>query len=89
MEEEGREMAATAEGTKPGSLTPTHAPVVVDIGKKRRKQVKQLRRGKGKLVAQVQACIEELRTAGTIAASVQPVIVVVQEKRRSRRLWQI
>jgi hypothetical protein len=65
------------------------APVIVDLGKKRRKLVKKLRKGSGRLMDQVQGTLQELRNAGTIAASAQPVIVVVRERRRSsrNRIW--
>jgi len=54
--------------------------LVVDLGKHGRKQIKRLRRGEGKLVDEVQQCVHELRSAGTIAESAQPVVIVVREK---------
>ena len=60
------------------------SPIVVDFGKHKAKLVKQLRNGKGALVDQVNQTLDELRTAGTIAASAQPVIVVVRERRRRK-----
>jgi hypothetical protein len=59
--------------------------VVLDLGKRRRKQVKQLRRGEGKLLDDINGAVEELRTAGTLSAVGQPVIVVVREKRRKTK----
>jgi Family of unknown function (DUF6200) len=62
------------------------APVVIDLGKKRRKQVRDLRRGKsGKLLDQVQEALEVLQAGGTVAADAQPIIVVVRERRRRGR----
>jgi hypothetical protein len=59
------------------------APIVIDLGKKRRKQVKQLRQGKpGKLLHEVRAAIEALQAQNAIAPDAQTVIVVVREKRR-------
>jgi hypothetical protein len=58
-------------------------PVIIDLGKRRRKQVKKLRRGEGKLLDDVNGAVAELRTAGTLGADVQPVIIIVREKRRS------
>lgn len=63
------------------SATATNAPVIIDLGKRRRKQVKKLRRGEGKLLNDVNGAVEELRTAGTLGADTQPVIIVVREKR--------
>jgi hypothetical protein len=57
-------------------------PVVVDMGKKSRKQIKRLREGRGKLMTEVAGVLEELRIAGTISASAQPVVVVVRQRRK-------
>jgi hypothetical protein len=73
-------MAGTGESPKPSA----GAPVVLDMGKQRRKQIKELRRGQGKLMDEISGAIQELRTAGTISAGAQPVIVVLQQKRRRR-----
>lgn len=62
------------------------APIVVDVGKKRRKQIRQLRKGQGKLMSEINQIVDELRLAGSISASSQPVIVVVRQKRRTRSL---
>ena len=59
------------------------APIIVDLGKKRRKLVKKLRKGSGRLMDQVNDTLQELKNAGTIAATAQPVIVVVRERRGS------
>ena len=58
------------------------APVIIDLGKHRRKRIKGLRKGKGRLVEDVDGCLDELRASGTISAGAQTVIVVVREKRR-------
>lgn len=74
-------MATTTEANKPGA-TSTSGTIVLDIGRKRPKQIKQLRKGKGKLVEEVNGCIEELKTNGTISELAQPVIVIVRERRK-------
>jgi hypothetical protein len=61
--------------------------LLIDLGKKSRKQIKRLRRGTGKLVDEVQRCLQELRTGGTLLASAQPVIILVREKRDPLRLF--
>jgi len=63
-----------------------HAPVVLDLGKHRRKQIKKLRKGEGKLMDDINGAIEELRTAGTLSASSQPVIVIVRQKGGSSKI---
>ena len=58
------------------------SPVVVDLGKRRRKQIRQLTRGGGKLLGKVNSAVAELRAAGTIAADAQAVVFVVRQRRR-------
>jgi Family of unknown function (DUF6200) len=60
--------------------------LVIDLGKHSRKQIKRLRRGTGKLLDEVQNCMQELRAAGTLAESAVPVIVLVRQKREPFRL---
>lgn len=74
---------ATATATDTQKST-GHAPVVLDLGKHRRKQIKKLRKGSGKLMDDINGAIEELRTAGTLSASTQPVVVIIRQKRRSK-----
>lgn len=73
------------DATATGSTDTAADPIVVDIGKQRRKRVKQLRRGGGKLMDEVHAAIGELRRAGSISATAQPVIVIVRERPRRMR----
>lgn len=56
-------------------------PVVIDLGKHRRKRIKDLRKGQGRLADEVNGCIEELKAAGTLAGDAQTVVVVVRQKR--------
>ena len=72
---------------KSGSAAGANAPVVVDLGKHRRKRVKQLREGRGPLMAEVARAVEELQAAGTIAATAQPVVLIVRQKPRKRLGW--
>lgn len=55
-------------------------PVIVDLGKKKKKEVKALRQGEGKLMNDVRDAVEELASAGTVANGAQPVIVIVESK---------
>jgi hypothetical protein len=60
-------------------------PIIVDLGKKNRKQVRKLRKGKpGRLMDRVEDTIEHLRENGALAAGVQPIVVVVKQKTRRR-----
>jgi hypothetical protein len=59
-------------------------PVVVDLGAKKKKLLKELRQGKGKLVADVKQCIDELVASGVVSGTIQPVVVVVSERLKNR-----
>jgi ribosomal protein L13E len=63
------------------------APLIVDLGKHARKDIKRLRGGRGKLLAEITTCIDELKQAGTVAANAQPIVILVREKRRKSALW--
>ena len=68
---------AAATDTKPAS---SPNPLIVDLGKKRRKQIKQLRKGRGKLFDKVNTTLQELKTSSAISSNAEPVVVIVQEK---------
>ena len=57
-----------------------HDTIVVDLGCKSMKQIKRLRKGKGKLLDKVKQCIAELRASGTVTGTAQPVVIVIKEK---------
>jgi len=74
-------MASTAQalGAK------TRGPVIVDLGKRKRKDIKQLRNGTGKLVDEIMDCIDELAAAGSLPSGAQPLILLVREKPKLRK----
>jgi hypothetical protein len=53
--------------------------IVVDMGKKRRKQVKRLRNGEGKLMDKVQEVIASMREDGSSTPG-DTIVVVVERK---------
>ena len=73
---------ASDESTRP-SANGKQSPIVLDLGKQKRKAIKRLRKGEGKILDNVMETIDELRTAGTLSNSAQPVIVIVREKRKA------
>jgi len=78
---------AQAAGKTPaeGSEAAGQEPVIIDLGKKNRKQVRKLRRGKPcRLMRRVEETIEHLREGGELAEDVRPVIIVVRERSRSK-----
>jgi hypothetical protein len=62
--------------------------LVVDIGKKQKKKdIKRLRKGEGKLTAKIHDLIEQLREDNAISADAQPVVIVVREKAKRAKLF--
>ena len=60
-----------------------HAPIIIDLGKKSRKQIRKLRKGKpGRLLETIEEAIAHLRETETLAPDVQPIVVVVKERAR-------
>lgn len=71
----------TAESSEPNLL-------VVDIGKKqKRKRIKGLRKGRGRLFERVRGVVADLREEGAIDANSTPVVIVVREKSRQFGRW--
>lgn len=60
--------------------------LVIDIGKKqRRKRIRQLRKGRGRLLERINEVMDDLREEGAIDGNATPVVIVVREKRRRSR----
>ncbi len=75
-------MVSTAEIKKPETLS----PLIVDLGKRKKKDIKQLRNGTGKLVDELKDCIGELVVGGSCSADAQPIVLIVREKRKTGRM---
>ena len=56
------------------------APIVLDLGKRSRKQVRRLRKGKGRLMDRIESVIQDLKAEGTVSGSARPIIVVVRQR---------
>ena len=81
-------MSANTEAVKGKSAAADKlSPIVLDLGKHKRKSVKRLRNGEGKLLTEAMDSIEELQRVGTIPQSAQPVILIVREKARPSKLF--
>jgi hypothetical protein len=61
------------------------SPLLVDLGKQSRKQVKRLRNGTGPLVDEINRCMHDLKASGAMEDGPRPVVVVIAQK--SRRVW--
>lgn len=54
--------------------------VIVDLGNQKRKRVKQLGRGEGRLFDEVLESVGQLKAEGALRADAQTVVVVVRQK---------
>ena len=61
-------------------------PVVVELGRKKKKQIKKLRRGTGPLMDDLQELVEKLRASGSLAAGATPVFMIVKQKPKRRSM---
>jgi hypothetical protein len=62
-------------------------PIIIDLGKKKRRQVRKLAKGRDcSLMDRIREAIEEGIAAKAIPANAQPVIVVVKAKKKKRKL---
>ena len=77
-------MAQVTTAPGPGTASPASndAPIVLDLGKRSRKQVRRLRKGTGKLMDKISELVGDLKADGTVAADAQPIIIVVRPKRK-------
>ena len=76
---------ASAQSTSGNSSAVSGDAIIIDLGKQKRKQVRRLRKGEGKLMDEVAGSIDELRRAGHVSDDAQPIIVIVREK--PKRPW--
>jgi hypothetical protein len=63
------------------------APIIIDLGKEKRKRIKDLKRGRGKLMAEVAGVINEARmNLGSEADGKEfiPVILIYRRKRKRK-----
>jgi len=60
--------------------------IIVDLGKRKKAAIRKLTEGKGKLVAEVDQCISELKANNTLEANAQPVVIVLRES-KGKRKW--
>lgn len=59
--------------------------IVVDIGKRqKKKRIRRLRKGKGKLMDKITDLVEEMRQGGALEPNAQAVVIVVRQKSSDR-----
>lgn len=69
------------------SSTLTGSPLVVDLGRKKAKQIKRLRKGEGPLMDDVLKLLDQLRSDGRLGAGATPVVLVVKQKPSCRSMF--
>ena len=89
-----REHTLEADGQTPvrpdGSADggPVTAPIVIDVGKQRRRLIRQLARGEGPLMTEVHDIIDAVRAElgdGLDGKTLVPLVIICRPKRRRRR----
>lgn len=63
-------------------------PIVVDLGKARKKAIKSLKKGEGKLLSEVQLALQELRAKQDPALAnkdIVPIIFVYKQKAKTKK----
>ena len=60
-------------------------PIVVNLGKKSRKKIKQLKRGEGKMAVEVQLAMDEVRARLPEADKAKQLVPIVMFAERRRR----
>jgi hypothetical protein len=58
---------------------PAGAPVVVTLSRQSSKRVKELVRGRGRLLDRIIDSVDQLKEQGRISGDAQPILVVVKE----------
>lgn len=68
-------------------LTTGVAPIIIDLGKEKKKRIRDLKRGRGRLMAEVAAVLSEVRAnIGDDADGKQLVpVVLIYKKKRKRK----
>ena len=61
--------------------------IVLDVGKRTKKQIKALKKGKGSLAARVHAAVDQARpkTEGTDGKQYLPVVVIYRKDEKTKR----
>ena len=67
------------------------APIILDLGKKKRRALKALKRGRGRLLDEVEQSLDEVRIglgSGIEGKQIVPIVLIYKRKiKRRRGLW--
>lgn len=72
-------------------MSETTAPIILDLGKKKRRPLRDMKRGRGRLMDEVEESVAEVRNGlGDEAQGklIVPVVLIYKRKTKKRRgLW--
>lgn len=78
-------MSENSKTTSAGAGRAKSKHVIVDLGTRKKGQIRRLREGEGALMEEVDECLREMRASGKIDDAAQPVILVVRQKQKRSR----
>ena len=78
--------AKAASEQQDNNETEANAPILVDLGKKPKKKVNKLRKGRGPLMDVIDETLAELKSHNKLEDGAQPIVIVVREKKK-RSKW--
>lgn len=58
------------------------APVVVSLGRQSARRVRNLEKGRGRLLRELMGSLDQLKAHGKISKTAQPIVVVVREPKK-------
>jgi hypothetical protein len=62
--------------------------IILELGRQKKDHIRDLLEGRGRIFKKVARTISQLQKSGEVGKSVQPVIVIVKQKKSSRnKLW--
>lgn len=62
-------------------------PVILDLGRQKKKRVNRLRKGHGRLMDDIDHALADLKEEGVIGDDAQPIIVVVRRKKKKNSFF--
>jgi len=79
---------STAQTSSASPSSDAVTPIMIDLGKKKNKQIRDLKRGRGKLMDQVSEVLERVRAdlgPGTDPKNLVPIVMIYRKKEKRRR----
>jgi hypothetical protein len=64
------------------------SPIVLSVGKKKKRAIKDFKRGRGRLMDEVEQTLEEVRAglgANAIGKELVPVVMIYRQKQKKKR----